>query len=120
MVFTTMGKSGVALIAFTGSGTVPEWLALGSGSGTVAVTQTGLVHEVRRNKYDSRNAGTSTKVSWVTDFDSVTMSGIILREFGFFNNATAGSGDMFNREIIADVTFDGTNELQVDLQFEVF
>jgi len=120
MVFTTMGKSGVALIAFTGSGTVPEWLALGSGSGTVAVTQTGLVHEDVRSHYDSRTATTVSKVTWVTDFDSVTMSGIILREFGFFNNATLGSGDMFNRESVADVTFDGTNELQVELEFEVF
>lgn len=120
MVFVNTGKSGAALLAFTGSGTVPQWLGIGSGSGTASVTDTALLSELKRHIYDSRDAGTPRKVNWTTNFDSVTMSGITFREFGFFNNSTIGSGDMFSRESVQDVVFDGTNELQVELEFEVF
>lgn len=120
MAITTVGKSGTALIAFTGSGTVPQWLAIGTGSSAFAIGQTALTTENQKKIYTSRNPATSRKVNWTFDFDSLAMSGITLTELGLFNNSAATSGDMFNRESIVGLVFDGTNELTVDLEFEVF
>ena len=120
MGVSTIGASGIALLSLTGSGTVPQWIAIGTGSATFAVGQTDLVTENQRKIYASRDAGTQKKVGWVTDFDSLAMSGITLTEFGLFNNATTGSGDMFQRENLQEIVFDGTNELQIELELEVF
>jgi hypothetical protein len=117
---TTVGKSGTALIAFTGSGTVPQWLAIGTGSSSFAIGDTALVTENQKKIYTSRQPSTSRKVNWTFDFDSLAMSGITLTELGLFNNSAATSGNMFNRESIVGVVFDGTNELTVDLEYEIY
>ena len=120
MGVTTIGASGIALLSLTGSGVVPQWIAIGTGSAAFVVGQSGLTTDNQRKIYASRDAGAQKKVGWVVDFDSLAMSGITLTEFGLFNNSTTGSGDMFQRESMQDVVFDGTNELQLELELEVF
>ena len=114
------GKSGLAL-AFAGSMVVPRYCGLGSGSGAVNVNNTDLVAEVgSRADFTTRDITTVKEVEWVFDFSSVTMSGINLKEFGLFDNQAVGSGTMWCREGFDTITFDGTNELQIQITFEVF
>jgi hypothetical protein len=47
------------------------------------------------------------------------MSGLTLREFGV--GTTLGtSGNLWERESLSDVSFDGTQELQLQITWEIF
>lgn len=122
MVATNIGKSGLALL-MAGSGNVPRYCAIGSGSGAVAVTNGSLVAErlsSPRTFYTSRDQSVAKKITWIWDFTSTTMSGTILREFGVAPGSVISVQDLWAREGFTAVTFDGTNELQVEVTFEVF
>ena len=120
MVVTNDGKSGLCL-AFIGSMVIPRYCGIGSGSGTVTVNDSSLVAEVgSRVDFTTRDASIVKQVEWTFDFGAKTMSGINLREFGLFDNQANGSGTMWCREGFDTITFDGTNELQIQITFEVF
>jgi len=118
-----LGRSGLALLFGSGANLVqaiPAYCAIGSGSGVLAVTNTHLITEVDRNAIGSRNVSVVNKVTFTTDFSSVEMSGIKLMEFGIFGSSVAnGSVNMYNREGFGSLTFDGTNDLQVQVTFEI-
>ena len=66
MVFTNYGLSGLAITGFTGSGTPPSWLGIGSGSGTIGITTSGIMNEYsdQRVKYTTRDPATQKQVEW--------------------------------------------------------
>lgn len=121
MGFTNIGKSGVTLgIGSLWSGR-PQYMAIGSGSGTVASTDVTLVHEVSRTSLTSGSIDIIThKIDYVADWNSVTMSGITLRELGMFTDSSDNTGSLWNREGFTGVSFDGSNELQVQLKYEIY
>lgn len=115
MVFTAIGKSGLAL-AFIGSMDKPNHLCIGSGSGAVSVSRTNLIAQVGSSIFSSVDASTVNEVSFQADFGASSMSGINLREFG----VKAGSGTLFNIEGFDAVNFNGTQELQIQVTFQIF
>ena len=121
MVFTNYGKSGLVVTIGTTSSTRPQYMAIGSGSGVAAVTNASLIHEVSRIALTSGSVDASNyEIEYVADWNSVTMSGIALREFGMFSESVANIGSIWNKEVFNAVTFDGSNELQIQLTYEVY
>jgi hypothetical protein len=121
MGMTTFGRSGLAL-RIIGSSSSPDFLALGSGSGTYVSTTAKLYGEVFSNNrqfYSTRDITTQNEVTWTWDKSSVAMSGINLREYGVVstsgNEGTIWFGEGFNA-----ITFDGSNELQIQITFRIF
>lgn len=99
----------------------PEWCGIGSGSGTVTVTRSGLFAEVSsRNQWTTRDISTDKKVAFTFDFSSTVMSGISLKEFMVGGSAATDSGDAWSVENFNAISFDGTIEAQIDVNWEVF
>lgn len=121
MSSTNYGKSGLALM-ITGSADQPQWFAIGSGSGTFVATVGSLFDEILSERviFSSRDSSTTQKVTLTFDRGSTTMSGVLLKEFGVGAGSTIDFQDLWMHEHFAQITFDGTNELQVDITFEVF
>ena len=121
MVFTNVGKSGTALAIGSFASNRPQFLALGSGSGTVLVTDVTLVAESGlRKSPTSLDFSQPQKVTYTIDYNSVAVSGLQLTEFGMFTSGAFDVGSCWNREGFSSISFDGTNELQVQLTYEVF
>ena len=94
-------------------------IEVGTGSGTVAVTNVTLVAGSLRSMITgSPNFATNLKVGFQGDFNSVQMSGIQLTEIGLFTSGTVLIGSAWGREYFNSVTFDGTNELQLTWTIE--
>ena len=120
MVATVAGRSGLALL-FSGSiEDRPTYCAIGSGSGTVSVNNTTLVYEFDRNAFTLTDSSVIKHVTYTCDFNSIEMSGNVLREFGIVSSGNTMSGTLWNREGFTGVTFDGSNELQIQVDFEIF
>lgn len=115
------GREQIALL-IGGSGLTPEWCAIGSGSGTFMNTVGSLYAEVlsERRTFTTRDLGTAKQVSLRFDFGANTMSGTFLREFGVGTGSTVGVQDLYSDTHFAAVEFDGTNELQIEIVYEVF
>jgi hypothetical protein len=108
-------------LAWVGSLTeFPQYAALGSGSGAYVSTQSGLIAQVgSRVIWSTRDISTTQQVAFQFDFSAITMSGLTLREFGV--GTTLGtSGNLWERESLNDVSFDGTQELQLQITWEIF
>jgi len=119
MVFTEVGKSGVALSVGSFATNRPQYLGLGSGSGAVANTNVVLISESgTRNTPTSVSMTTQKEITYTIDYNSLVMSGLSLTEFGMFTYLTGGS--LWNREGFTAVSFDGTNELQVQLTYQSY
>lgn len=121
MVITNFAKSGLALL-MAGSADKPRFLAIGSGSGAELIQLGSLIAEVfgARRDFTTREIDIPNRVTWLYDFSSVTMSGLTLTEFGIGAGSTVGVQDLWNREGFTGIEFDGSNELQVEIQFEIF
>lgn len=120
MVFVTTGLSGVQLAIGSISENRPQYMAIGSGSGAVAISNVDLIYETDRRVPTSTDLTTVNKILYIADWNSVEMSGTNLKEFAMFTSATDNIGSCWNREGFQGVNFDGTNELQIQLTFEVF
>lgn len=121
MVYTTIGKSGLVLAIGSFSTNRPQYMAIGSGSGTVAVTNVELLGEESRKIFTSGSIDAiGHEIEFVADWNSVEMSGIGLKEFGAFTESAATTGSLWDREGFSEVGFDGTNELQIQLTWEVY
>ena len=114
--------AGAELLALRLGSNIPAlgWMAIGSGSGTAAVGNKALVAETDRNAFSSLDYSTARKMLMTADFSSVEMSGTNLREFGAGNFAGAATGSLWNREGFPSISFDGSNELQIQLTYEVY
>ncbi len=122
MGVTNHGQSGLALLL---SGSIidrPAYCAIGSGSGTVALTNGSLFAENNRNIFTTTDSSTQKHVIYTTDFNSIELSGTQLTEFGVYTSGTSpNGGTLYNREqLTGSIVFDGTIELQVQVNFEVF
>jgi len=116
MVVTNYGISGNALM-WVGSANPPRYAAIGSGSGADVASLGSLVAEVQASRRDftTRSITTAAQVSFTYDYGSTTMSGLDLREFGVGGSQAKGTNDLWIREAFAPVTFDGSNELQLQV-----
>lgn len=93
-------------------------MAVGSGSGIIAVTTTGLFHYWDRNIITgSPNMTTAQQIVWTADFANTEMSGLTLRQFGMFVEASGGQA--WHVENITPTLFNGTQELQVQLTWKI-
>lgn len=115
MVMTNVGKSGTALL-WTVSGTRPDFISIGTGSAAVLVTDTDLVTEATGAAFTSTTLTTAQQVTWIADYSAGTMSGIELTEFG----VKISGLNVWNREGFAAISFDGSNELQIQVTFQTF
>ena len=120
MVATDDGKQELALLLGGSRTERPTYCAIGSGSGAVLASDSSLVAEFDRNVFTSTDCTVAKHVTYITDFDSVSMSGNGLLEFGISSSGTTMNGTLWNREGFAEIEFDGTNELQVQVDFEIF
>lgn len=97
------------------------YCAVGTGSQSNNGSQYTLVAEKNRAYLTSNDFSTNQKMTTISDFSSTTMSGIALREFGWINTATSGTGSLWNYECFANsITFDGTNDLRVQQTWRVW
>lgn len=119
MVVTTYGKESAAIRLGSDIPFV-KYIAIGSGSGAVAVGNNTLVAETDRNVFTSTSFATARKFNFVADFNSIEISGTNLREFGVVASGAAGTGSVWQREGFANIAFDGTNELKVDITWEQY
>ena len=121
MGITNYGRAELALM-MAGSRAPPRFCEIGSGSGTFLATQSGLIHAVNsdRTDYTSLGSGTTQKIRWTYDFGASTISGLTIREFGIGQSSGLNSGDLWDREIVNAINFDGSNELQIQVEFRTF
>ena len=127
MAITNYGKQAVAwAIGSMISGTTVgqnfiQYCAIGSGSGTVLVTQFVLLNETDRNPLTgSPDFSSARKATFTADFGFVEMSGLRFTEFGFVGSFGPGSiGSMWQIERLGSVVFDGGAELQIQTTLEV-
>lgn len=114
-MMTNNGKSGLALL-LTVSGVRPDVIAIGSGSGAVAVTNTDLIAERFVSAFTTIDISTFKQVTFTSDFSASSISGLNLREFG----VKKSGGNVWNREGFDAIAFDGSNELQIQCTYEVY
>ncbi|MCH7519764.1 MAG: hypothetical protein IH964_12165 [Candidatus Dadabacteria bacterium] len=121
MTFTNYGKLATSwAIGSNLTNNFIQYVAIGSGSGTVAVTDVTLVAERDRNAITgSPDFDTAKKVQFQADFAATTMSGLILTEFGLFISGPTDVGSVWQRESFGSILFTGTEELQILATLEV-
>ena len=121
MAFTAAGAEFIALrMGSNLPGLFVQSIAIGSGSGTAATTdQILLAERVRSLITGAPDFSTSQKVEFQGDFNTVEMSGTIFTEFGLFATSGLSTGSLWQRESVADIEFDGTNELQITSAIQV-
>lgn len=121
MVTLDRGKSGLALLM--GGGTnYPQWCGIGSTSGAELATLGSLYGEIlsERKQFTTRDNSTVNKVVLTFDYDSVTLSGLNIKEFGVATGSTVVIEDFWNIDTFPGVNFDGSNELQIEITYETF
>jgi hypothetical protein len=100
---TAVVNAGRAILTnrIIGSGTEPKYVAMGTGTTAVALTDTALGGEV-----ESRTTGTSSRTTTSTSFDTVTVTGTVtatasrtIGECGLFD--AASGGNLFVRGVLA-------------------
>jgi hypothetical protein len=121
-MITNVGISGAARrLGGYSSGTF--WVMLGSVSGTTAVTTTGLTGAVAHGKSAKQTGSCDisvlNKFTLLNDFDSITISGFNVKQFGFMVGSKTLQ-TLWQIETISGVQFDGTNELQTEFTWRVF
>jgi len=120
-MITNFGRSGLNLL-MTNNANIPQYLAIGSGSGAEIASLGSLIAEVlaTRTSPTSTDSTTANQTAWQFDINSVNMSGVNLTEFGIAGSQAKGTNDLWLREGFSAITFDGSNELQINISFEVF
>jgi hypothetical protein len=104
-----------------GSGTEPNFVAMGTGGTAEAATQTALVTEV--DSSPSRPAGTSTRVTTTTANDTYQVVGTItattaraITEAGLFDAVTAGN--MFMRALFSVINLATGDSIQFTMKVQ--
>jgi len=114
MVSTNVGASG-AILLWSVSGTRPNFIQLGTGSQTMSAAVTNL-NAGSIGTAPTVSVANLCKIDYTADFSSVQMSGVLLREFGL----KVSGGNVWTYQYFPSITFDGSNELRVELQVEMF
>lgn len=110
MVVTNAGLDAISKV-IGGSGAVPGYFAIGSGNTSPTTGDTTLEYETDRNAYSSVDTSVNKTITWIGDFTSTEVSGLSLTEFGLLN--AASNGNLFHREVIGSIVFDGDVGLQL-------
>jgi len=115
MVWTNYGCENIKQVGILGSGTPPNWMGIGAGSGTEAITESGLKteHTSLRKQYDTVTGVTSQQSVSTFSFASNSLSGLTVSEFGMWSDATGGN--IWDVHRFGSVAFDGTVELQIQV-----
>jgi len=118
MVATDISKSGLALLLASNG---PNILVIGSGSGAGGTNATWIYGDLDSQAVPTVNSGTLYKTAYQGDWDSVTMSGLRLSNFGLSIGSTT-SGELWGIEAFDGnaIVFDGSSELQIQVNWEVF
>lgn len=99
----------------------PLYGAIGIGSGLVATTNITLGSEAERNYISALDVSVAKRIAFETDFSTIEMSGLALSEFGMFNQSGINVGSCFTREQLnLPISFDGTNELKIVVNVDVY
>ena len=120
MVITLIAKSGTALLIAGTSTSYPNFMRIGSGSGAELNTATGLYaeHTGLHKAFTETTVSTLRKVKWTGDWNSVEMSGLQLTEFALSLGST-GNQIYHYVNLGNAISFDGTNELRVEINWEL-
>lgn len=113
MTVLNYAKNRIALLIGGSSTAVPGYMLIGSGSGTVALTQGSLFNGVDGQAVTTISYPSNYKIKFQGDWNSVEMSGIQLREFGISTGSTP-TGSVWTRTNIPAITFQGSNELRIE------
>ena len=123
MAISNYARERVALLIGGSAGT-PDigsgYISLGSASGTITVSTTGLLQTWDRNQYTAGVADLTVAqvVTGISDFTSTDLSGLPFRQFGIFVESSGGKAWQVENATL--ITFDGTNELQIEVNFNVY
>lgn len=110
MALVDTGIQSIAAV-LGGSGAIPSYIAIGTGSSTVSGNMLALDTETDRNALTSIDLSVAKDVTYIADYSATELSGTTLTEFGLFNASSAGS--MYMREVIGSIAFQGDIELQL-------
>ena len=123
MPISNYARERVALL-IGGSANTPDvgsgYLAVGSGSGALSVNTTGLLSHFDRNLFTGGSVDLATvqEIGMTADFNNAELSGLALGQFGVFVESSGGQA--WQVENTFPITFNGTNELQVEIRWQVF
>ncbi len=97
-----------------------EYFMIGTGSSTVTTADTTLLTVVDRQLITTHSYTTLVKDKFQGDWNSTTLSGLDISEFGLCTSGVSTTGSMWTRTVIPSITFDGTNELRIEEEIEIF
>lgn len=119
MVITNYGKEQIAL-RIGSDINIPVAFGIGTGSTTSSPSDLVLVNESDKQNFSLVNLSGVRTLTFQGDWNSVEMSGIQLAEWAIFSQSASSTGSVWSREAFTPITFDGTNELQIEETWEVF
>ena len=123
MAFTEYGRQSVAYLLGSSLPSLHiQYVGIGTGSATSAVTDIALTNEVLREGITgSPNFSENYKSKFQGDYSSTQLSGLSITEFGLFDtgSVTGYTGSTWQREVFSEIEFDGSNELQILSSIEV-
>jgi uncharacterized protein YjbI with pentapeptide repeats len=64
--------------------------------------------------------GSTFKVTFVADWTNAEISGTRLSEFGVVASGAALTGSMLSRSTLSTIVFNGTNELRIEENWEIY
>jgi hypothetical protein len=123
MAISNYGREQVALLigGSMGTGNIGSgYMSIGSASGAITVNTTGLVFTWDRNQFTggSVDLATAQVITMLGEFNSVELSGLTARQFGI--GVVSSGGKLFQVESMNDLNFNGTQELQISVSWQVF
>jgi len=98
----------------------PTYMMIGSGSGTAISSQSALIAPRDRQLCTGVSGTTKYKIAFQGDWTCAEVSGTKLTEFGVCVSGSTTTGSMWSRTSLPSITFDGTNELQVQENWEIY
>lgn len=120
MTITNFAKNQISLLIGGSSiGSITQML-IGAGSSTVQTSDTSLIDSFDKQAVTQITFPSTNKISWQFDWNSVEVSGNTLSEFGLVKSGAGLTGSLWSRDVIPSLEFDGTNELRIEFNGEVF
>jgi len=115
MVVTTVGLEAISNI-IGGSGVTINYIGVGSGYTAATVNDTALERPWDRNLCSERNIDTAKQCTYIGDWNSSEVSGLLLWEIG----ATNFGSELFVRHIVGSYQFNGDQEGQVQITLNFY